>query len=617
MQCCYGVYLIFCLECLSLVNQYNSLKQKKRGLPELRYANKKCEYQETGTKYEPDTISTSGSIYTHSQLNPDSYCLKIHGLRTTKKGKQKHNSSKLQSSRKKNNSISEKRPNVSEKTWIKKKILTKLKRLKFVRFAAEKKEKKKRSLDKFIGENFPTNHYTENQTNIINAAFKKELDDIETLVNNAAKIKSLPQLKKALSRFDGLSFNIESNPRALNQKAEALSLLYYITREPRILGIAIDTYTDVLKFSEVSTEQFRLSTEKYIYLLEGLGYSSQAVAVQLELVSRIPNDIDVLKKLGRMYWFAGEHISAQNTFTKVLEINPTDPFAMVFLGYILYNQSLKSLSMNGNLEMSNKILRQAATLIASGIESNNPNVMDGNYFYTGADAFRRLQMEDESNRIFLEAVGNDLFVSFWQRSASSVVKGIQSKPIWKKEEIKDSYLLDIIQEEWERIRKEALAIYRSNLYVQHYENIKDTGNWEIYMLYRNGRKNIKNCRRAPVTCTIIDEITHISHNRKGNVKFSIMASGTHVHPHSGPTNCRLRAHLGLDIPTTNMSYAAGSPSRLRVLNEYITWENGKIVIFDDSFDHEVWHFSKENQPRLILIMDMWHPGLNEDQISLI
>lgn len=32
------------------------------------------------------------------------------------------------------------------------------------------------------------------------------------------------------------------------------------------------------------------------------------------------------------------------------------------------------------------------------------------------------------------------------------------------------------------------------------------------------------------------------------VKYSVMLPGTHVWPHTGPTNCRLRMHLGLVIP---------------------------------------------------------------------
>lgn len=35
------------------------------------------------------------------------------------------------------------------------------------------------------------------------------------------------------------------------------------------------------------------------------------------------------------------------------------------------------------------------------------------------------------------------------------------------------------------------------------------------------------------------------------------------------------------------------------------WEEGKVMIFDDSFEHEVWH--RGTLPRLVLIVDVWHP----------
>lgn len=38
-----------------------------------------------------------------------------------------------------------------------------------------------------------------------------------------------------------------------------------------------------------------------------------------------------------------------------------------------------------------------------------------------------------------------------------------------------------------------------------------------------------------------------------------------------------------------------------------SWEEGKVFIFDDSFEHEVWHNGTEF--RLVLIIDVWHPEL--------
>ena len=44
------------------------------------------------------------------------------------------------------------------------------------------------------------------------------------------------------------------------------------------------------------------------------------------------------------------------------------------------------------------------------------------------------------------------------------------------------------------------------------------------------------------------------------IKFSVMYPGTHVWPHTGPTNCRLRAHLGLVVPK-NVFIRAGDEIR--------------------------------------------------------
>lgn len=38
-----------------------------------------------------------------------------------------------------------------------------------------------------------------------------------------------------------------------------------------------------------------------------------------------------------------------------------------------------------------------------------------------------------------------------------------------------------------------------------------------------------------------------------------------------------------------------------------SWQEGKVMILDDSFEHEVWHDG--NSLRLIFIVDVWHPDL--------
>eukprot|EP00095_Tigriopus_kingsejongensis_P011332 maker-scaffold195_size270011-snap-gene-1.14 protein:Tk11332 transcript:maker-scaffold195_size270011-snap-gene-1.14-mRNA-1 annotation:"aspartyl asparaginyl beta-hydroxylase-like" len=44
-------------------------------------------------------------------------------------------------------------------------------------------------------------------------------------------------------------------------------------------------------------------------------------------------------------------------------------------------------------------------------------------------------------------------------------------------------------------------------------------------------------------------------------------------------------------------------------NDNLTWVEGRIIVFDDSFDHEVWH--EADGDRIVLIVDLWHPDLDE------
>ena len=96
----------------------------------------------------------------------------------------------------------------------------------------------------------------------------------------------------------------------------------------------------------------------------------------------------------------------------------------------------------------------------------------------------------------------------------------------------------------------------------------------------------------------------------GQVKFSVIYPGTHVHPHSGPTNCRLRAHLGLSVPPGD----DGGRLEMRIADgQMLTWKEGQVFVIDDSFEHEVWHEKANGGVRLVLIIDLWHPDLSAQE----
>jgi len=122
------------------------------------------------------------------------------------------------------------------------------------------------------------------------------------------------------------------------------------------------------------------------------------------------------------------------------------------------------------------------------------------------------------------------------------------------------------------------------------------GAWDALFLYSVGEKRAA-CAHFPETTRIVESIPGAT--RAGLVYFSVLRPGAHVKPHHGPTNTRIRCHLGLMTPKR---------AWLRVGQKRRSWRAGKCLVFDDSFEHESKNSSGE--PRIVLIVDVWHPSLS-------
>ena len=84
--------------------------------------------------------------------------------------------------------------------------------------------------------------------------------------------------------------------------------------------------------------------------------------------------------------------------------------------------------------------------------------------------------------------------------------------------------------------------------------------------------------------------------------FSLLAPHTHIPPHTGINNARLVCHLPLIVPE-GCWFRVGSQTR--------QWEPGKLLIFDDTIEHEAMNPS--DHLRVVLIFDIWHPALDEQE----
>jgi aspartate beta-hydroxylase len=129
------------------------------------------------------------------------------------------------------------------------------------------------------------------------------------------------------------------------------------------------------------------------------------------------------------------------------------------------------------------------------------------------------------------------------------------------------------------------------------------GEWAVLWLRLYGEPYDDNASLTPDTLAAIDAVP----GGCGLLGFSAMAPHTHIRPHCGVTNAKLRCHLALDL-------VAGQ-SRIRVDDQLYRWQAGEMFIFDDSFEHEVWNDSDAR--RVILLFDIFHPDLTEDETTFL
>ena len=506
-------------------------------------------------------------------------------------------------------------------------IIDQLKLLKTRRKVARLQTNLKVKTQEFITDNFPTSYAQMDLSYQEDAQLKDKLDFIENMVNQAAYAKSIFPLNDALVLIQGvLSENGVGSPRAFVQYADALSLSYYLNNfDDNIIEQAIDTYNNVLTLFTDIEILYKVATKRFVNVLRALKRHTHAISIQRALLSRFPNNAsEDLNILGTINMDLGNSKEAIAVFNRSLQLKSEDNgFAKMHLGYLQIFNLEDKFSVIGGQYIPNDswkhLLEPFIDMMQTGIQ-NVQQSGEGIYIapyilYVLGNSLRKIGQIVESEEIFETAVKEKKFNSFWQRTAFHV-ENVKSKPFWELKETKIGNLLKRIRKKWKVIRKEGLEALKSNKYINESESqIRDTGEWKHFPVYNVGKRIDQNCLYAPVTCNFIQEIPQISENRQGIVKFSLMTSGTHVHTHSGPSNCRLRAHLGLDVPKGNVNLFPASSSRLRVLNEYRSWNDGEFLVFDDSFDHEVWHFDPQNRSRLILIIDMWHPSLTEAQIA--
>ena len=227
----------------------------------------------------------------------------------------------------------------------------------------------------------------------------------------------------------------------------------------------------------------------------------------------------------------------------------------------------------------------------------------------------------------------------WQMGCPNVIPGLRPIPIWDIhteftwiDRLQASYA-DIVQEFLNLRGTDAFQPYRSpvssssttdedgtdtatppvdvfNVVKQNASDAlgqlaTDSGSWNVSYLHLHGLDFSENLDLCPKTAAVINEIfpRHYHHSF-----FSALSPGTHITPHYGPTNKKLRCHFPLFVPKDK--------AWLRVADRKVYLEEGVPVIFDDSFEHEAGNDDSES-PRVVLIVDFWHPDLTDEEVKFL
>jgi len=168
-----------------------------------------------------------------------------------------------------------------------------------------------------------------------------------------------------------------------------------------------------------------------------------------------------------------------------------------------------------------------------------------------------------------------------------------------------------LEDRYEEIKGEYVALrereIKSDYEVLPGEHTLHKGEWDWFSHISAGKKQPRFAELCPTTAQILDGLPGLMTGLPfAYAFFSSLKPGASIAPHTSPCNLRLRCHFPI---------FTSDGSGMRVGEESRAWEAGKCTVFDDSYDHEVWHNGKEE--RVVLLFDMWHPDLTAAEISAI
>lgn len=170
-------------------------------------------------------------------------------------------------------------------------------------------------------------------------------------------------------------------------------------------------------------------------------------------------------------------------------------------------------------------------------------------------------------------------------------------------DVRDFAWTQILRENWQAIRDEAMTVaLRGNAAPSlstispDHRAIAEVDKWRSFFIWGYGYRIDENADRCPRTAALVEQIPGLN-----SAFFSILAPGTHIPDHRGVTKGLITCHLGLVVPRDG-------DVRMRVHDRIVRWSEGQTLVFDDTYQHEVWNDTEGT--RVVLLIQFERPLRN-------
>jgi aspartyl/asparaginyl beta-hydroxylase (cupin superfamily) len=208
------------------------------------------------------------------------------------------------------------------------------------------------------------------------------------------------------------------------------------------------------------------------------------------------------------------------------------------------------------------------------------------------------KMQAEPGRPLIIRVGKHLRGVFDTLIASSSL--VSNEPVL---DVRDFAWTQHLREHWQDIRDEAVSVALrgeaspslATISPDH-RAIAEVDKWRSFFLWGYGYPIDDNLDRCPKTRDLVATIPGLN-----SAFFSILAPGTHIPEHRGVTKGLITCHLGLIVPRDG-------DVRMRVHDRVVRWAEGETLVFDDTYNHEVWNDT--NGTRVVLLIQFERPLRN-------